>query len=110
MNRGVDRYEFASDNTASICPEAWDALQEANADEAPSYGDDQWTAQVCDLARETFETDCDVYLVFNGTAANALGASGYRGGRSKKKIKKSLTISRKTITTGASQILNLKPT
>ena len=60
--------------------------------------------------RETFETDCDVYLVFNGTAANALGASGYRGGRSKKKIKKSLTISRKTITTGTSQILNLKPT
>jgi threonine aldolase len=72
MNRGVDRYEFASDNTASICPKAWDALQEANADEAPSYGEDRWTARVCDLVRQVFETDCDVFLVFNGTAANAL--------------------------------------
>src|SRR5260370_2756213 len=72
MNRGADRYEFASDNTASICPEAWDALQEANADEAPSYGEDRWTARVCDLVREIFETDCEVFLVFNGTAANAL--------------------------------------
>ena len=73
MNRGADRYEFASDNTASICPEAWDALQRANADKAsPSYGDDRWTAQVCQLVREMFEIDCEVFLVFNGTAANAL--------------------------------------
>src|SRR5438445_8509776 len=72
MNRGADRYEFASDNTASICPEAWDALQEANADEAPSYGEDRLTARVCDLVREIFETDCEVFFVFNGTAANAL--------------------------------------
>ena len=33
---------------------------------------DQWTARVCDRIREIFETDCDVYFVFNGTAANAL--------------------------------------
>jgi threonine aldolase len=72
MNRGVDRYEFASDNTASICPEAWDALQEANAADAPPYGEDRWTARVCDLVREIFETDCEVFFVFNGTAANAL--------------------------------------
>jgi threonine aldolase len=72
MNRGADRYEFASDNTASICPEAWDALQEANADEAPSYGEDRWTARVCDLVRQVFETDCEVFFVLNGTAANAL--------------------------------------
>jgi threonine aldolase len=73
MNRGADRYEFASDNTASICPEAWDALQRANADKAAaSYGGDRWTAQVCQLVREMFEIDCEVFLVFNGTAANAL--------------------------------------
>src|SRR2546421_1454516 len=72
MNRGVDRYEFASDNTASICPEAFTALEAANIGAAPSYGDDRWTARVCDLVREIFETDCEVYLVFNGTAANAL--------------------------------------
>ena len=72
MNRGVDRYEFASDNTASICPEAWAELRAANVGGAPSYGEDRWTARVCDLVRQTFETDCEVFLVFNGTAANAL--------------------------------------
>ena len=72
MHPYADRHELASDNTAAICPEAWDALQEANADEAPSYGEDRWTARVCDLVREIFETDCEVFFVFNGTAANAL--------------------------------------
>jgi threonine aldolase len=68
----VERHEFASDNTAPICPEAWAALQEANADYAAAYGEDRWTARVCDRIREIFETDCDVYFVFTGTAANAL--------------------------------------
>ncbi len=72
MDPGADRYEFASDNTAPICPEAWVALQEANAHYAQSYGEDRWTARVCDRIREIFEIDCDVYFVFNGTAANAL--------------------------------------
>jgi threonine aldolase len=72
MSSDAIRYEFASDNTAAICPEAWAALQEANIKEAPSYGDDRWTARVCDRVRELFETECDVYFVFNGTAANAL--------------------------------------
>src|SRR5882672_1626775 len=69
----VERHEFASDNTAPICPEAWAALLEANADYAAAYGEDRWTARACDLIREVFETDCDVYFVFTGTAANALG-------------------------------------
>lgn len=68
----VERHEFASDNVAPICPEAWAGLQEANADYAPSYGEDRWTAQACDRIREIFETDCDVYFVLTGTAANAL--------------------------------------
>jgi threonine aldolase len=68
----VERHQFASDNTAPICPEASAALQEANADYAAAYGEDRWTARVCDRAREIFETDCDVYFVFTGTAANAL--------------------------------------
>lgn len=72
MNRGRGRDEFASDNTAAICPEAWAALQEANVAAAPSYGDDQWTARVCQKLREIFEADCEAYFVFNGTAANAL--------------------------------------
>ena len=68
----VERHEFASDNTAPICLEAWAALQEANADYAAAYGEDCWTGRVCDRIREIFETDCDVYFVFTGTAANAL--------------------------------------
>jgi threonine aldolase len=67
------RYDFASDNTAAICPEAWAALEEANAHYAPSYGEDELTAEVCGRIRKIFEGDCDVYFVFTGTAANALG-------------------------------------
>jgi threonine aldolase len=68
----VERHEFASDNTAPICPEAWASLQQTNTDYAAAYGEDRWTAPVCDRIREIFETDCDVYFVFTGTAANAL--------------------------------------
>jgi len=68
----VERHQFASDNTASICPEASAALQAANTDFAAAYGEDRWTARVCDRIREIFETDCDVYFVFTGTAANSL--------------------------------------
>ncbi len=63
---------FASDNYAGICPEAWAAMEEAHAGHAPSYGDDRWTAMAADLIRELFETDCEVFFVFNGTAANSL--------------------------------------
>ena len=63
---------FASDNYAGICPEALAALQAANAGHAPAYGEDEWTQRVSDRLRDLFETDCDVYFVFNGTAANSL--------------------------------------
>ncbi|PYK43547.1 MAG: threonine aldolase [Verrucomicrobia bacterium] len=66
------RQEFASDNTAGLCLEAAAALAEANAGAAASYGDDDRTRRLCDRVRELFEIDCDVFLVFNGTAANAL--------------------------------------
>jgi threonine aldolase len=72
MNAPAERHEFASDNTAGICPEAWEALQEANSGAAVSYGDDRWTIRVRDMVREIFETDCEVFLVSNGTAANGL--------------------------------------
>jgi threonine aldolase len=68
----VERHQFASDNTASICPEAAAALQTANTDFAAAYGEDRWTARLCDRIREIFETDCAVYFVFTGTAANSL--------------------------------------
>jgi threonine aldolase len=64
--------QLASDNYAGICPEALAAMQEANVGHAPGYGDDPWTAEAADLLRRIFETDCDVYFAFNGTAANSL--------------------------------------
>ena len=63
---------FASDNYAGICPEALQALLSANNGHASAYGDDDWTRRVSDRLRELFATDCDVYFVFNGTAANSL--------------------------------------
>ena len=63
---------FASDNYAGICPEALQALLAANAGHAPAYGDDEWTRRVSDRLRELFDTDCDIYFAFNGTAANSL--------------------------------------
>jgi threonine aldolase len=66
------RAEFASDNTAGICPEALEALLSANVGRVPSYGEDEWTRRACDALREFFETDCEVFFAFNGTAANSL--------------------------------------
>lgn len=66
------RYDFASDNTSGICPEAWAAMAAANSGRVPSYGDDSWTTRAADMIRATFETDCEVFFVFNGTAANSL--------------------------------------
>ena len=64
--------QFASDNFSGICPEAWAALAEANTGHQANYGNDTWTQRAADLLREIFETDCEVFFVFNGTAANSL--------------------------------------
>lgn len=64
--------QFASDNTASICPEAWSAMERANAGWEASYGNDPWTARACDLIRQMVDGPAEVFFVFNGTAANSL--------------------------------------
>jgi threonine aldolase len=71
-NNATRHRQFASDNYAGICPEAWRAMEEANANHERSYGDDQWTEQAANLLRDVFETDCEVFFTFNGTAANSL--------------------------------------
>lgn len=67
--------QFASDNWAGVCPEAWATLAEANEGHAPSYGADAWTAEAARLIREIFETECEVHFVFNGTSANSLAVA-----------------------------------
>jgi len=64
--------QFASDNYSGICPEAWAAMAEANIGHEVNYGNDTWTQRATDAIREVFETDCEVFFVFNGTSANSL--------------------------------------
>lgn len=68
----IDRHCFASDNYAGTVPEVWQALQKADAGLASPYGQDPWCDEACDRLRDLFDTDCDAYFVFNGTAANSL--------------------------------------
>ncbi len=67
--------QLASDNNAGICPEAWAALAAANTGHASGYGADEWTQGATAAIRRVFATDCEVFLVFNGTAANSLALS-----------------------------------
>lgn len=71
------KLQFASDNTSPICPEAFEAMRLAN--ESPrftsGYGDDGVTREAIGLIRDVFETDCEVFFVFNGSAANSLALS-----------------------------------
>src|ERR1051325_9440631 len=55
-----------------MCPEAFAAMAEANQGHEVSYGNDTWTDKASNLIREVFETNCEVFFVFNGTAANSL--------------------------------------
>src|SRR6516225_1048305 len=64
--------QFASDNNAGICPEVWAALADANRGHATGYGADDWTRLATRAVSDLFETECEIYFVFNGTAANSL--------------------------------------
>jgi len=64
--------QFASDNYAGVCPEALEYLNKANEGFDYPYGEDRWTKEACDMFRDLFETDCEVFFVYNGTSANAL--------------------------------------
>ena len=72
MHSQAPSRHFASDNNAGICPEVFAALAEANQQHAPGYGDDPWTRRAERLFQDVFETPCEVFFVFNGTAANCL--------------------------------------
>ncbi|MGD0735077.1 MAG: low specificity L-threonine aldolase [Terracidiphilus sp.] len=64
--------QFASDNYSGICPQAWTAMEQANHGHVTAYGDDPWTARAADAFRDLFETNLELFFVFNGTAANSL--------------------------------------
>lgn len=66
------RQQFTSDNYAGMCPEAWQAMMQANIGSLIPYGEDEWTSRAADAFRALFEKECEVFFVFNGTAANSL--------------------------------------
>jgi threonine aldolase len=47
-------------------------METANRGHVTSYGDDPWTARAADAFRDLFETNLELFFVFNGTAANSL--------------------------------------
>ncbi len=70
--------EFASDNTSGTAPEIMAALNAVNVGYAPSYGTDPVMDRVRDMIREIFEAPgAEVFLVNNGTTANALSIAAY---------------------------------
>lgn len=71
-DKNLNRRQFGSDNYAGVCPEAWTSMTLANRGHVKGYGDDEWTSRATDLIRDLFETQCEIFFVFNGTAANSL--------------------------------------
>ncbi len=63
---------FASDNNAGIHPEVLKAVARANIGHAVGYGDDRHTRAAVGKFKQHFGADVEVFIVFNGTAANCL--------------------------------------
>ena len=67
------RYDFASDNTAPVAPEAMAALMDANgAGFTSGYGTDEVSRIAADAIRAWLDADAEVRFVASGTAANAI--------------------------------------
>ena len=63
---------FASDNNAGVHPEVLQAIAAANQGHAVGYGDDRCTDAAVRKFKQHFGADVEVFIVFNGTAANCL--------------------------------------
>ena len=63
---------FASDNNAGIHPQVLKAIAAVNRGHAVGYGDDIYTDAAVRKFRQHFGSGTEVFIVFNGTAANCL--------------------------------------
>src|SRR6202142_156449 len=63
---------FASDNNAGIHPAILAAIAAANQGHAVGYGDDGHTQSALRRFKQHFGPGTEVFIVFNGTAANVL--------------------------------------
>jgi threonine aldolase len=64
---------FASDNNAGIHPRILEAIGAANQGHVVGYGDDPYTVAAVEKFKQHFGSDIEVFIAFNGTAANCLG-------------------------------------
>lgn len=64
---------FASDNNSGVHPEVLEAMKNVNSGHVRAYGDDPHTAGAINNIRSHFGEGADVFFVFTGTGANALG-------------------------------------
>jgi threonine aldolase len=63
---------FASDNNAGVHPKILQAVAAVNRGHTVGYGDDPYTESAVHKFRQQFGADIEVFIVFNGTAANCL--------------------------------------
>src|SRR5579863_1841760 len=63
---------FASDNNAGVHPKVLQAVSAANQGHVVGYGDDAYTEAAVRKFKQHFGADVEVFVVFNGTAANCL--------------------------------------
>src|SRR3984885_16023308 len=63
---------FASDNNAGVHPKVLQAIAAVNRGHVVGYGDDAYTEAAIRKFKQHFGSDVEVFVVFNGTAANCL--------------------------------------
>jgi len=63
---------FASDNNAGVHPKVLQAIAAVNRGHVVGYGDDAHTEAAVRKFKQHFGADAEVFIVFNGTAANCL--------------------------------------
>jgi threonine aldolase len=71
----VGELSFISDNQTGAHAKVLERLQALSGGSAAGYGEDDWTAKAESAVQQLFETDCAVFFVATGTAANALALS-----------------------------------
>ncbi|HCJ54813.1 MULTISPECIES: threonine aldolase family protein [Glutamicibacter] len=61
---------FASDNYSGVHPRVMDAIARANGGHQIAYGEDHYTEELGNVARNVFGPEAQIFPVFNGTGAN----------------------------------------
>ena len=69
----MSNISFGSDNHSAVHPRVLEWIGKVNDGTVPAYGDDAYTRDAVDRAKEHFGPQAEVFFVWNGSAANVLG-------------------------------------